>query len=278
MLSPVLFCVYLDELLHALSAAKVGCYVGDIFVGALAYVDDVVLTAPSATALRKVLAICDAYASEYTMKFNATKSKCLVALPSCMRSLAPLLSKCAFNISGTSMEIVSSYCHLGRIISSSLSDEQDIMSRHNAFIGHFNSVLCHFGKLPSAVKARLFNSYCTSYYGCVLWDLSCSAVDDFCIAWRKSIRRIFNLPYQTHGYLLPLLCNCLPVYDDLCLRFINFVRSCMAHQSRLVSFIARYSTMHGRFSSPVGCNIRRCAQRYSCTVVRGGLAASWSSA
>ena len=27
------------------------------------------------------------------------------------------------------MEIVSSYCHLGHIISSSLSDEQDIMSR-----------------------------------------------------------------------------------------------------------------------------------------------------
>ena len=82
-LSPVLFCMYLDELLHALSAANVGCYVGDIFVGALAYADDLVLTAPSATALRKMLAICDAYASEYSMKFNATKSKCLVVLPSC---------------------------------------------------------------------------------------------------------------------------------------------------------------------------------------------------
>jgi len=24
--------------------------------------------------------------------------------------------------------------------------------------------------------------------------------------------------------------------------------------------------MHGRFSSPVGCNIQRCSQRYACTV------------
>jgi len=24
--------------------------------------------------------------------------------------------------------------------------------------------------------------------------------------------------------------------------------------------------MHGRFSSPVGCNIQRCAQRHACTV------------
>ena len=115
--------------------------------------------------------------------------------------------------------------------------------------------------LPPVVKTRLFHSYCTSYYGCVLWDLSCSAVDDFCIAWKKNIRRIFNLPYQTRSYLLPLLCDCLPVYDELCLRFVNFVHSCMAHQSHLVSFIARYSTMHGRFSSPVGC-----AQRYASTV------------
>jgi len=28
-LSPILYCVYLDELLLALSAAKVGCYVGE---------------------------------------------------------------------------------------------------------------------------------------------------------------------------------------------------------------------------------------------------------
>jgi len=53
------FCVYLDELLHALSEAKVGCYIGNVFVGALAYADDLVLTAPSdprANALRKMLA------------------------------------------------------------------------------------------------------------------------------------------------------------------------------------------------------------------------------
>jgi len=123
--------------------------------------------------------------------------------------LGPLISKCSFKIGG--MEIVSSYCHLRYIISSSLSDEQDILSRRNAFVGQVNSVLCYFGKLPSVVKARLFRSYCTSFYRCVLWDLSCSALDDFCIAWRKSIRRIWNLSCQAHGYLLPLLCSCLLV-------------------------------------------------------------------
>jgi len=177
-LSPVLFCVYLNELLLALSAANVGCYVGDYFVCALAYADDLVLTAkaPSATARQKMLAICDTYASEYSMNFNANKSKCMVDPPSC-RHLVPLLSKCVLNIGSTSMEIVTSYCHLGHTVNSSLSDEQDILSRHRVwygiiefnvpldrvFIGQVNSVLCYFGKLPSVVKAQLFCSYCTSF-------------------------------------------------------------------------------------------------------------------
>ena len=148
---------------------------------------------------------------------------------------------------------------------SSLSDEQDILSRHNAFIGQVNNVLW---ELHSVVKARLFHSYCTSCYGYVLWDLLCSALNDFCIAWRKSIRRIWNLPYQA---LLPLLCGCLPVFDDICLRFINFVCSCITHQSTLVSSITWYSITYGRFSSPA----MLCTMVFMCC---GGLNIQWFSA
>jgi Reverse transcriptase (RNA-dependent DNA polymerase) len=62
-LSPVLFCLYIDGLLEALSKAGVGCFIGDNFVGAFAYADDIVLLAPTASALRSMLAICDKYAT-----------------------------------------------------------------------------------------------------------------------------------------------------------------------------------------------------------------------
>ena len=42
-LSVVLFCVNVDELLLILSAAGVVCYTGSTFVGALAYAGDIVL-------------------------------------------------------------------------------------------------------------------------------------------------------------------------------------------------------------------------------------------
>jgi len=53
-LSPALFCVYIDNLLLLLKKAGFGCYIGAHFVGALTYADDIVLVAPSATALHKM--------------------------------------------------------------------------------------------------------------------------------------------------------------------------------------------------------------------------------
>jgi len=63
-----------------------------------------------------------------------------------------------------------------------------------------------------------------------------------------------------------LLCGCLPVFDEICLRSVKFMRSCINHHSNLVKFIARYSIFYGRFRSPAGRNMLYCAQRYSCAV------------
>ena len=50
--SPILFCVYLDGLLKMLKESKVGCFVGHLCVAAVAYADDIVLLAPTARAMR----------------------------------------------------------------------------------------------------------------------------------------------------------------------------------------------------------------------------------
>ena len=55
--------------------------------------------------------------------------------------------------------------------------------------------------------------HCTSFYGCELWCLLDDEVQGLCTAWRKSIRKILELPYLTHCYLLPLLCRSFPIFD-----------------------------------------------------------------
>jgi arginine exporter protein ArgO len=143
-LSPVLFCVYIDGLLMALSNAGVGCYIGNNFVGALAYADDIVLLAPSASALRRMLAICENYANEYSITFNASKTKCLVVLPSNRRSLLAYLRDCTFYIGDNPIEYVDSFAHLGHLITNQLTDNADILKRQTDFVRKVNNLLCFF--------------------------------------------------------------------------------------------------------------------------------------
>ena len=57
-LSPILFTVYIDELLQRLQKLGVGCHWEGMFVGGLCYADDLALIAPSAHALRRMLQVC----------------------------------------------------------------------------------------------------------------------------------------------------------------------------------------------------------------------------
>jgi len=49
-----------------------------VFVGALAYADDIVLVAPTPRAMRLLLQICENYGRELFIQFNATKSACML--------------------------------------------------------------------------------------------------------------------------------------------------------------------------------------------------------
>ena len=91
-LSPVLFAVYLDGLLEELSDSGVGCYWGHMFAGALCYADDIVILAPCASALRRMLDICSLYAHDHGLLFKASKTQ-LICFCSCKNChFLPLIS------------------------------------------------------------------------------------------------------------------------------------------------------------------------------------------
>jgi len=86
-ISPILFCIYIDDLLVSLSQLGVGCYIAGNFVGAIVYADDIVLISPTPLGMRKLLFSCDSYANEFDIIFNASKSKFLVCIPGKLRSM-----------------------------------------------------------------------------------------------------------------------------------------------------------------------------------------------
>jgi hypothetical protein len=229
-ISPILFSIYFDEVLCQLQSAGVGCYIGKFFVGALAYADDLTLLAPTASAMRRMLAICERFADEFHVTFNVAKTKCVIfaSRNSYCRSGAPIP---VFKIANTAIENIQQWPHLGHVFAYDLSDRSDIAKRRNVFVGQVNNLLCQFSALDSFTLNKLFNSFCCSFYGCELWDLQAPALNDFCVAWRIALRRIWRLPRTSHSRLLPLIANCMPLLDCVCRRFIRFADSCVNSES-----------------------------------------------
>ena len=76
-LSPLLFCVYFDVLIDRLTQSGYGCYIGLVFLAVFVYADDIVLLAPTATAMRHLLSVSDIFATDFDVSFNAQKTKCI---------------------------------------------------------------------------------------------------------------------------------------------------------------------------------------------------------
>ena len=101
-LSPLLFNVYLDELILLLREQGVGCHMNNMFMGAFRYVDDVTLLAPTCMALNAMLDTCTRFADAHNLLFNSSKTKCMFIDRSCSQ----LHSNVRFT--GRSVEFVNS--------------------------------------------------------------------------------------------------------------------------------------------------------------------------
>jgi hypothetical protein len=266
-LSPILFCVYFDVLLGKLSSNGDGCNIGLFFVGALAYADDLVLLAPSASAMRSMLNICDAYATQYNVLFNANKSKCLCCHSiSTVKNTLRLTCNPAFFIGSNCIEFVDKWPHLGHIITNDCDDSEDITAKKTSLIGQINKILCIFSNVNSCTKTKLVKSYCTSFYGAEIWDLSNKEIESINTAWRKGIRRIWQVPYTTHSALIPGLCDTIPLVDLFYKRMLNFVYRCLQSESPIVNFIVRHGISFGVTDSIIGRNVLKCSLRYNTSI------------
>ena len=77
-----------------------------------------------------------------------------------------------------------------------------LILKKSLFIGYGNKLRSNFGMLQSNVLINLFKSYCCSFYGSHLWKFNSTGFDKCCKAWNIAIRKLLELPYNAHVYLL----------------------------------------------------------------------------
>ena len=57
-LSPVLFAVYVDDIIETLNDSKLGCFIDDLYLGCIVYADDLIIISASVSILQKIILIC----------------------------------------------------------------------------------------------------------------------------------------------------------------------------------------------------------------------------
>ena len=238
-LSPVLFSVYLDGLLEELGNSGVGCHWGCLFAGAICYSDDIVLLAPCPSALRIMLKICDKYAHDHGLSFNADKTQLI-----CFRSrqIHPCTANIAFN--NIKLKFQDEVTHLGHILSYDLDDREDILRAIKDINRKANSILCSFNAADPFTKSILIKSYCLSLYGCSLWSLSSTSLKLIEVAVNKLLRKIWNLTYNSHTGIV----HCVARFDFVCnlvsKRFCSFIQRSLSSEYQLIRSIFRTSLNH----------------------------------
>ena len=112
-LGPILFSIYINDLLETLQKSNLGVKMWKTTVTALGFSDDIILLADTPTNLQALIDICVSWSKVNGMKFNSGTNKCIV-LP-----LNTALKGLAFNLDGISIEIVSMARYLGVLLSRS---------------------------------------------------------------------------------------------------------------------------------------------------------------
>jgi len=74
-LSPVLFTVYVNGVIKALSVSVYGCYFHSLFVGCIMYADDLLLLSPPLCDLQLMIDICCGELEKIDMSLNVGKSQ-----------------------------------------------------------------------------------------------------------------------------------------------------------------------------------------------------------
>ena len=111
---------------------------------------------------------------------------------------------------GRSVEFVNSIDLLGVLLYADLKVNH-IHRNVQKFYCKITSVLFDFKDIPTGVKSKLIDTYCLDLYGSQLWKHSTNDVNAFYIAWRKVVRRIWNIPSTTHCNLLSYINKSFPL-------------------------------------------------------------------
>ena len=252
---------FIDNLFQELRRAGHGCHIGGIWVGAAGYADDLVLIAPSRSAMQSMLNVCETYAESHNLQYSTnpvptmSKSKCLFMCGSLEKVYPKPLT-----LFGRSLPWVEHGTHLGHEFHQSCSMDMDITKKRADFIETAVQIKETFSFARPEDILHAVSVYAGHWYGAMLWDLYGEKCAQLYRSWSTCVKLTFEVPRSTHTYLVEnvLAKDFLTVKQQLVGRFTKFFERLRKSISPEVQVVANILGRCAR--SITGSNLKRIQQ------------------
>ena len=228
-LSPVFWAIYCDLLIKHLRHLGVGAHVAGMFMGVACYADDVVLIAPCRQAMQLMLSSVESFAKSYNISFSTdpnpkkSKSKCIFVIGKkrALQRPAPLI------LCGNKLPWVESATHLGHELHESGQMDHDSTVKRAQFINKSVEIRNIFHWAAPIDIVRALTTYCSSFYGSMLWDLGGEKATQVFSAWDTAVKLSWGCPRWTRTFLLQqvLACDVCDARVNILSRYSTFARN-----------------------------------------------------
>ena len=225
-LSPIIFCFYMNDLFKELRKSSSGCFIGPYYAGAHGYADDLLLLCPSISGLQEMVSISEKYANDHKIQFSTnpdarkSKTKGIIFSRNKINFEPEMVKLC-----GDPLPWVESAKYLGGRITNILDGYQnDAKCKRAQFIGRNCELLQEFSLAHPQVKCKINDIYNSSFHGSILWDFTGTYTNQLINSWSVAIRHMWELPFNSHRYFLEPLGGHHAKTMLIC-RYVTFIQN-----------------------------------------------------
>ncbi len=97
--------------------------------------------------------------------------------------------------------------------------------------------MANFSQSYFILKNKLFKQYCCSFYGAPLWSFN--DFEKISVAWRKALRVLWNVPWETHYRIIALLSESAPLSIQLKVHFLKCMCKALVHDNSTLKYVTK---------------------------------------
>ena len=237
-LSPIIFCFYVNNLFSELRRCRSGCKIGPYYAGGHGYADDLLLLSPSRGGLQEMVDIAAKYAKEHKIEFSTDPKPEKSKTKGIVFSRIPLnFSPAPIILNGDALPWVLESKYLGGKLTGVLDGYQkDARVKRACYIERNCELLQEFPMAHPEIKCKVNGIYNSSFPGSILWDLTAKYTTQLVNSWSVSVRHMWDLPVNSHRSFIESLGG-THAQTMLMSRYINFIQSVGRSKRRAVLFL-----------------------------------------